>query len=164
MSQELVKPTEVNIDTNALLQQTLWSVMQKYIEDVSLDVTLLNKFDITLSPKSKQLLTKLVTDKDFFNDIESKLKLVIKDDKIDANDVPVILDLFQDIYAKCKSIQWKKIKAQDCGNVLRCIIKIAIAEDIIQLNVPDVVIIACVNTLIDNAIQLMNLMDGCMCC
>jgi len=146
---------------------SLWKVMQNIIKNVKeteIDATFLKKYDISLSAKSKQLLFKLIDDRDFLDDIESKLKMIIKDDKIDANDIPVILDMFQDLYAKFKSMQWKKIQAEDCGNVLRIMIKVAIAEKVIQLNVPDAVIIACVNTLIKNAVKLMKLMEGCFCC
>ena len=54
----------------------------------------LKKVNITISPEMKKYFLLLCKDKpEFFNDIESSLKKIIMDDKIDTKDIPEIMIL-----------------------------------------------------------------------
>jgi len=59
----------------------------------------LKKINITLTPEMKRYFLLLCKYKpDFFNDVESSLKKIIMDDKIDAKDIPEIIILVKKVY------------------------------------------------------------------
>jgi hypothetical protein len=59
----------------------------------------LKKFNITLTPEMKKYFLLLCKDKpEFFNDVESSLKKIIMDDKIDTKDIPEIIILVKKVY------------------------------------------------------------------
>jgi len=63
----------------------------------------LKKVNITISPEMKKYFLLLCKDKpEFFNDIESSLKKIIMDDKIDTKDIPEIMILVSKVYGIIK--------------------------------------------------------------
>jgi hypothetical protein len=63
----------------------------------------LKKVNITIAPEMKKYFLLLCKDKpEFFNDIESSLKKIIMDDKIDTKDIPEIMILVSKVYGIIK--------------------------------------------------------------
>ena len=122
------------------------TINQKYIG--------LENYSIQITPEMKTILTKLLNDTAYFDEVEQCLKDIVQDDKIDSNDVPKILILISNLYKKLHGL---KIKFNEklCGDILKFIFDIAIKEGIVKINNKNIELMKCVYSIIDTSISLM---------
>ena len=130
--------------------QTLVIILQKIIiQQIGLD-----NYSIQITPEIKTLLTKLLNDTAYFDEVEQCLKDIVQDDKIDSNDVPKIMILISNLYKKLHGLK-TKFNEKLCGDILKVIFNIALKEGIIKINNEDVELMKCVYSIIDMSISLM---------
>jgi hypothetical protein len=119
----------------------------------------LDKYSISLTPELKGVLTKLMEDDKYFDDMEKALKEIIQDDKIDAKDVPRIMVLLSDLYAKIRTMKLK-FSEKMCGDVLKFIFDLALKKGIIKMKSEDLELLQCLYSIVDTSIRLMQVQIG----
>lgn len=119
----------------------------------------LDKYSIALTPELKGVLTKLMEDDKYFDDMEKALKEIIQDDKIDAKDVPRIMILLSDLYAKIRTMKLK-FSEKMCGDVLKFVFDLALKEGVIKMKSEDLDLLKCLYSIVDTSIHLMQVQIG----
>ena len=108
------------------------------------------------------------------NDIEKSMFEIMKDGKIDSNDIPYLITIIQKLYEflfslKIKNMQTEK-RAAICAEIIKFIVHVLIKERRIKVdpNKQDV-FLSQFNALMDSCISLLSLQSGlisrgCCCC
>ena len=129
-------------------------LIKKSIENKDIDKNIY----IILTPETKTILLSIISQTpETLIDLEKLFVDVIKDDKIDSNDIPQLIILVQSLYKviytlKKIKLNTKKRTAITC-NLLKYIINILITEEIIMINKEN---------LSNFNIQMNILIDSCM--
>ena len=112
-----------------------------------------DKYSLVIDGKARSILNTLLENDKYFDTLEDLFKGIIKDDKIDANDVPLIMNLLVDLYVILKT---KKLKFTlvDCGNVLKTIFTVLVKEKIIPINDQEVELLRCLYNIIEMSVHL----------
>jgi DNA-binding TFAR19-related protein (PDSD5 family) len=121
-----------------------------------------NKLSISLTPEAISVISNIVSvTPNILNDIESSVKEVIKDGKIDSSDVPNLIVIVQKLYQVVLSLKATKIdsekRADIAASLLKYIINILVAEGIIKIDQekqPE--FFAQINILIDSCFSLLS--------
>jgi len=151
--------------------------------DINLDVkTLLHllgseeivkKINIQLNKNEINVLTHILKySPDFLNEIEKVIIEIVKDNKIDTNDIPNLIILIQKLYEliyNSKQVKYDSKKIADvCGNILKFIIYILVEERKIKMDEDKKLhFFILTDKLIDSCISLLNLskvLKGSSCC
>ena len=116
----------------------------------------LEQKEITLSPKVILMIQRLLQhDKDNLGKIEFLFNKIVDDKKVNAKDIPELIEIIKELYKFFKQLFVRKITADDCGTILKLIIHLLVTyrldEDaekkealLKELNeVLDVVIVSC---------------------
>lgn len=75
-----------------------------------------DKFDLELTPELKRIFDELLNVMpEFFNDIETEITDIIKDDKIKIKDISKMIEIFKYVYFIIFSIKEKKITTEKCA-------------------------------------------------
>ena len=77
--------------------------LSQYVELILHTTDIDNKYSLVIDDKSKKILELLLKESNYFENIENKFKLIIKDNKIDASDVPLLMNLLVELYAIIKN-------------------------------------------------------------
>ena len=116
------------------------------------------RYNIQISSNVKFILQTLTEDEtvNYFDTVEENLKQIIKDDQINANDIPYIIQLVADLYKKFQNttIHYNE---ELCGEVLKTIFLICIKERLVSVSERDYEILQCLYNIIDTSIKLMSL-------
>jgi hypothetical protein len=153
---EEVVPKEDVIEK--MIIQSLVDILSKKINDENIK--------IDLSKESIAIIAKIIkASPDFLNDIEKSLVEIIKDNKIDSNDIPNLITVIQKLYEliyKNKDIKLDNKKcAEISSSVLKFIIHTLIIERKIKINEENqVVILALIDKLIDSCINLISFQNS----
>ena len=134
--------------------------LAKLVELILLSQENNEKYQISISPEVQSILAKLMDHATCLDEVEKSLKEIIKDDKINANDVPQIMLLLTSIYDVVKDFKMSSITTKNCGDVLKVLVDIAIKEKLIVINDDTAIIIECLSNIIDSSILLMQLKDA----
>jgi len=116
----------------------------------------LEQKEIALSPKVILMIQRLLQhDKDNLGKIETLFNKIVDDKKVNAKDIPELIEIIKELYKFFKQLFVRKITADDCGTILKLIIHLLVTyrldEDaekkealLKELNeVLDVVIVSC---------------------
>jgi len=113
------------------------------------------KYNLPVSDKTKLVLSKLLSIDHYFDNIEEIMKDIVRDNKIDARDVPKIMLLLSELYNKLKQLKDVKFDEKLCGEVLKILFNVALKEKLIPINEQDLDLIKCVYEIVDTSITLM---------
>jgi len=84
------------------------------------------------------ILKLLETSPDYFNNIEVSLVEIIKDNKIDTSDIPIIVELIQKLYKLIYKINGIKLdskkRCEICANILKFLLNVLVEEKIIKID------------------------------
>ena len=167
-----ISSEEVHVDdeTTPILDQTNEHVETPATNDVNtlakvVGLLLLSnveheKYQVSISPEVRSILAKMMDHAECFNDIENSLKEIIKDNKIDANDVPQIMLLLTSVYNSVKKFKLSSITTKNCGDVLKFLVEIAVKENLIVVKNDVAILLSCLSNIIDSSIQLMQMKDA----
>ena len=134
--------------------------LRKDVNTLSQCITLLlattdvaDKYALVINGKTRSILNTLLENDKYLDNVEDLFKGIIKDDKIDANDVPLIMNLLVDLYVLLKK---KEIKftSSDCGEVLKTIFTVLVKEKIIPINDQEVALLQCLYNIIEMSVNL----------
>lgn len=137
-------------DDEEIKIKTLADIIKLLVTVMDID----ERYSIAINVKVKSVLETFLQEETFLDDIESKLKLIIKDNKIDANDVPIILLLLVEIYEKLKNTTLSFDESL-CSEILKVLFVVSIKEKVITLTENEEEILQCLYSIIDTSITLM---------
>lgn len=148
------------VDTNQVIEdvKTLSSVIGIIVANNS-DM---QQYKMDISPKVKALLEKLLGEMKYFDQVEEYLKAIIKDDKLDAKEVPIVMLLLTELYERLQTFSMEDIRSEDCADLLKIIFEVAIKEKIIKISSEDLEILSAIYNIIDTSVKLIktpNILD-----
>ena len=130
--------------------KTLGSIVQLIVaSNASLE-----KYKMDVSPKTKLILEKLLGEHQYFEKVEEYILTIIKDDKLDAKDVPIVMLLLTELYARLESFSLGDIKSEDCANVLKIIFEIALQEKVVPISDENMEVASSIFNIIDTSVTL----------
>lgn len=112
---------------------------------------------IDISPKVKEILEKLLGEAQYFDKVEEYLHAIIKDNKLDAKDVPIVMLLLTELYERLQGFSMKDISTETCGEVIKTIVEIAIKEKIVPVNEEDLALLSTIYNIVDTSIRLIKM-------
>ena len=122
-----------------------------------------NNTGITLTSEATSIILKLLeASPTYFNDIEKTLVEIIKDNKINTNDIPNVVILIQKLYEllyklKDTNIDGKK-RCEVCGLIIKFLVHILVEERIIKVDDENKkIFLSDIDKLIDSFIGLVRL-------
>ena len=129
-SMELLEPSE-NHEVIEVVKHTLLDILKTAL----LNEENLNKISIKLNSEMINDINKIISlTPDTFNDIELAVAEIIKDGKIDSNDVPQLILLVQRIYQVIYGLKLDaKKRTELTSNVLKFVIHVLVLEGKIKI-------------------------------
>ena len=112
---------------------------------------------IDISPKVKEILEKLLGEAQYFDKVEEYLHAIIKDNKLDAKDVPIVMLLLTELYERLRGFSIKDVSTETCGEVIKTIVEIAIKEKIVPVNEEDLALLSTIYNIVDTSIRLIQM-------
>ncbi len=130
-----------------------------YISLLLNSVEISNKYSLLIDNKAKSILNTLLETDNYFDNVDALFKNIIKDNKIDADDVPSIMILLVELYTilKNKKIDFNK---HSCGWIIKIIFTVAIKEGIIHITDKEHEIISSLYNIIQMSVQLSQMGDS----
>lgn len=113
-------------------------------------------YSLEITPQVKTILISLTNNKEYFSNIQNTLKEIVKDDKIDTQDIPNIILLISELYPLVLQLNIKNITSEMCGNILKFIIHILINDDIVKVQDKPKLILT-IDNIINSCVVLVNL-------
>lgn len=126
----------------------------------------ITKLKIELSDDTTSVLYKLIYfSPDFLNEIDKLVNEIIKDNKIDSNDIPNLILLIKKLYElihKLKEINFTDAKKVEiCSNILKFLIRFLVEERKVNINSENKeLVLELIDTLIDSCISLIHFSDN----
>ena len=144
---------ETSVEENAVLKDltTLTSLVSLLV----LQDDRMQKYNVTVSPKAKEILMRLLGINNYFDHVEKLMKEIVHDNKIDARDVPKIMILLTELYKILKDVKDIEFDEQLCGDVLKILFDIALKEQLIVIDEEDMELIISLYEIVDTSISLM---------
>lgn len=143
---------------NSIEEHLYMKSLRQAIDILLTEVDAEKRYNIEISSNVKFILQTLMEDENinYFDIVEDNLKQIIKDDQINANDIPYIIQLIADLYKRFQNttIHYNE---EVCGEVLKIIFLICIKERLVSVSERDYEILQCLYNIINTSIQLMNL-------
>lgn len=112
---------------------------------------------IDISPKVREILEKLLSEVQYFDKVEEYLGAIIKDNKLDAKDVPIVMLLLTELYQRLQGFSLEDISTETCGEVIKTIVEIAIKEKIVPVNEEDLELLSTIYNIVDTSIRLIQM-------
>ena len=137
-----------------MIIESLVDILSKKISD--------SNANISLSKESSDVIKKIIElSPSFLNDIEKSIVEIIKDDKIDANDIPNLILIIQKLYELIYKNKDIKIDSQKqgeiCADVLKFIVHTLVLERKINIDQEkQAVFFELIDKLIDSCISLIS--------
>ena len=143
---------DLSLDTNQVVEdvKTLSSIIGLIVATNS-D---LQEYNMDISPKLKSILEKLLNEFKYFDQVEEYLKAIIKDNKLDAKDVPIVMLLLTELYERLQTFSMEDIRSEDCADLLKIMFEIAIKEKIIKIASEDLDLLSAIYNIIDTSVKL----------
>jgi len=165
--EEVIKIAEIAKEevTKAVVEEVtkITQVMSKPLSDLFLDfIKKSNDSKIVLSKEYIDILKKIINvTPTFLDDIEKSLLEVVKDGKIDSNDVPHLILLIQKLYETIYRIKDLKLDSKTitviCAEALKSISYFLITERRIKIQEENATLfLEQINTLIDSCVGLLS--------
>ena len=109
---------------------------------------------ISISDDEKLVLMTILDIDGFLDEVETILKYIIHDNKIDANDVPKIMILTVKLYELLQETSFE-FDVELCGSILKTLFQIAIKEKLIPINDEELELIKCLSQIVDTSVRLL---------
>jgi hypothetical protein len=172
VNQETVEPI---LDTNKIIEEVKEEIREKIDEVITVQIPV-NLVDLVkeeikqkahiLNKEYIDILNSLVgKSPKLLNDIEKSMFEIMKDGKIDSNDIPYLITIIQKLYEflfslKIKNIQTEK-RAAICAEIIKFIVQVLIKERRIKVDInKQDVFLSQFNALMDSCISLLSLQSG----
>ena len=147
-NESVLKSIDINLDVKTLL-------------DLLVSEEIIKKINIQLNNNEINVLTHILKySPNFLNEIEKVIIEIVKDNKIDSNDIPNLIILIQKLYEliyNSKKMKYDtKTISNVCGNTLKFIIYIMVEERKIKIDddkKPEFLVLT--DKLIDSCISLL---------
>ena len=153
----------VKEETTNVVKEEATNVVLKTISDLFLEfIKTSNNSNIVLSKESIDILNKIINlSPNFLDDVEKSLLEVIKDGKIDSNDLPHLILLIQKLYETIYKIKDMKLDSKTrtviCSEVLKNIAYFLIKERRIPIDEENSdLLLEQINALIDSCVGLLS--------
>jgi len=120
--------SEVSVDVSGNPQEVP-KVPKKemLLEDIVTEYLGLEKKEIELSPKLVLMIQRLLQhDKENLGKIETLFKKIMEDKKINAKDIPELIEIIKELYKFFKQLFLRKITADECGSILKLILHLLV--------------------------------------
>lgn len=176
---EIIVNSEIEIETS-----TISNIIETIKEPKSVVLLLLNvlsseiritKINFVLTDDIREVLYKLIYfSPEFLNEIDKLANEIIKDNKIDSNDIPNLILLIKKLYEliyKLKDIKFDDAKKVEiCSSILKFLIRFLIEERKVNIKSENKeIILELIDTLIDSCISLIHFSgnikkNGCLSC
>jgi hypothetical protein len=153
---------ENNEDSNPSLVDIIIVSEKKSLIELLVSEEIKSKINIKLNKNEILVINNILKySPDFLNDVEKSIIEIVKDDRIDTNDIPNLIIIIQKLYEllhKLKNIKIEnKTIADVCGNVLKFIIHIMVEERKIKIqDDKKKEFLDLANKLVDSCISLIN--------
>jgi hypothetical protein len=153
---ELVEP--VFVDTKQLESK---SIVLLLLQVLSSDEKITN-LKIELNDDTTSVLYKLIYfSPDFLNEIDKLVNEIIKDNKIDSNDIPNLILLIKKLYElihRLKEINFDDAKKVEiCSTILKFLVRFLVEERKVNINNENKeLVLELIDTLIDSCISLIH--------
>tara|TARA_B100000900_G_scaffold413313_1_gene437051 strand:- start:1234 stop:2013 length:780 start_codon:yes stop_codon:yes gene_type:complete len=115
----------------------------------------MKKYNLPISHEAKLVLSKLLSIDHYFDDVEEIMNDIVRDNKIDARDVPKIMLLLTELYKMLQQIKDVKFDEKLCGEILKTLFNIALKEQLIPIAEQDIELLKCLYDIVDTSITLM---------
>ena len=151
-----------NEDSNPSLLDIIIVLEEKSLIELLVSEEIKSKINIKLNKNEILVINNILKySPDFLNDVEKSIIEIVKDDRIDTNDIPNLIIIIQKLYEllhKLKNIKIEnKTIADVCGNVLKFIIHIMVEERKIKIqDDKKKEFLDLANKLVDSCISLIN--------
>ena len=129
--------------------KTLSSLVALFIADEPTETQ-----SLSIPSEVKVVLYELLSMGDFYDDVEQLLKDIVRDDKIDAQDVPKLMVLIVRLYEILRSTTIT-FDAELCGSVLKTLFRLAIDEQLIPISNEDIHLLNCLFDIVDTSVRLL---------
>lgn len=129
--------------------KTLSSLVALFIADEPTETQ-----SLSIPSEVKVVLYELLSMGDFYDDVEQLLKDIVRDDKIDAQDVPKLMVLIVRLYEILRSTTII-FDAELCGSVLKILFRLAIDEQLIPISNEDIHLLNCLFDIVDTSVRLL---------
>ena len=179
VNQETVEPI---LDTNKIIEDVKEEIREKIDEVITVQIPV-NLVDLVkeeikqkthiLNKEYIDILNSLVgKSPKLLNDIEKSMFEIMKDGKIDSNDIPYLITIIQKLYEflfslKIKNMQTEK-RAAICAEIIKFIVHVLIKERRIKVDPnKQEIFLSQFNALMDSCISLLSLQSGLLsrgCC
>jgi hypothetical protein len=153
---------ENNEDSNPSLLDIIIVLEEKSLIELLVSEEIKSKINIKLNKNEILVINNILKySPEFLNDVEKSIIEIVKDDRIDTNDIPNLIIIIQKLYEllhKLKNIKIEnKTIADVCGNVLKFIIHIMVEERKIKIqDDKKKEFLDLANKLVDSCISLIN--------
>jgi len=148
--------------TNKTLEEVLLYIVKKHIEEKKDTKKYYKKIGIHLSKEIIEIINKII-DKtpSLLGEIEKSVSEVIKDNKIDTNDIPEFIIIVQILYERLHNLKELSLEshklAETCATILKFIVHTLVEErKIIIEDDKKVAFLVQFDKLIDSCISLLN--------
>lgn len=152
-------------ETHEILKDEVESEKNAVVEDImnlaNLVALLLSqddrmkKYNLPISHEAKMVLSQLLSVDGYFDNVEAIMKDIVRDNKIDARDVPKIMLLLTELYKMLQQIKEVKFDEKLCGEILKTLFNIALKEQLIPIAEQDIELLKCLYDIVDTSITLM---------
>lgn len=109
---------------------------------------------ISISEDVKRVLFELLAVDGFLDEVETLLKDIVHDNKIDANDVPKLMILTVKLYEIGQTITLD-VNVELCGKILKTLFELAVREKLIPLDSDVQELLNCLFGIVDTSIRLL---------
>jgi hypothetical protein len=114
----------------------------------------IQKYNVEISPKVKSILEKLLNENNYFEKVEEYLLAIIKDNKLDAKDVPIVMLLLTELYERLESFSLEDVNSEDCADILKIIFEVALQEKIVPISDENIELVSSIFNIIDTSVRL----------
>ncbi len=147
------KVNEIESEKNAVLEDM--TNLAKLVALLLSQDDRMKKYNLPVSDEAKLVLSKLLSIDHYFDDVEDIMKDIVRDNKIDARDVPKIMLLLTELYKMLQQIKDVKFDEKLCGEILKTLFNIALKEELIPIAEQDIELFECLYDIVDTSITLM---------
>ena len=118
----------VAVDVSGVPQETPKVPMKEMLlADIITEYLGLEKKEIELSPKVILMIQRLLQhDKENLGKIETLFNKIMEDKKVNAKDIPELIEIIKELYAFFKQLFLRKISAEDCSTILKLVIHLLV--------------------------------------
>ncbi len=138
--EEVASPAEVIANLTAIVVETSKnSLVTLLLQDITKKSELINKVSIKLDEHSSNILMRVVNNfPDALDEIKNSLSEIMKDGKLDSNDLPNLIKLVEKLYEIIGKTDYKKFKTVErteiAANILKFLMHVLVVEKIIEID------------------------------